>query len=57
MPDQASRAVSRSFQRLKVQKAIRRLLDDPPERLLVLDDGSHFLEAATAFALRLSYYS
>lgn len=37
-------------QRLKVQKAIRRLLDDPPERLLVLDDGSHFLEGATSFA-------
>jgi S-adenosylhomocysteine hydrolase len=37
-------------QRLKVQKAIRRLLENPPDRLLVLDDGSHFLEAATAFA-------
>ena len=37
-------------QRIKVQKAIRRLLDNPPERLLVLDDGAHFLEAATGFA-------
>jgi len=37
-------------QRLKVQKAIKKLLDDPPERLLVLDDGEHFLEAATGFA-------
>jgi len=37
-------------QRIKVQKAIKRLLDNPPEKLLVLDDGAHFLEAATGFA-------
>ncbi len=36
-------------QRLKVQRVIKQLLDHPPERLLVLDDGAYFLEAATGF--------
>jgi hypothetical protein len=41
------------YQRCRVQALIRDLLDDPPERLLVLDDGAYFLEAASCFKDRL----
>jgi S-adenosylhomocysteine hydrolase len=41
------------YQRRRVQALIRDLLDDPPERLLVLDDGAYFLEAASCFKDRL----
>jgi S-adenosylhomocysteine hydrolase len=33
------------YQRTRVQRVLRELLTDPPERLLVLDDGSYMLEA------------
>lgn len=41
------------YQRKRVQELIRRFLEDPPERLLVLDDGAYFLEAASCFKDRL----
>jgi S-adenosylhomocysteine hydrolase len=41
------------YQRRRVQELIRRFLKDPPERLLVLDDGAYFLEAASCFKERL----
>jgi len=34
-----------SFQRLRVEEFLQRLFKDPPELLLVLDDGSYTLEA------------
>ena len=37
------------FQFRRTQKAFRRFLRNPPERLLVLDDGAYFLEAAMGF--------
>lgn len=41
------------YQRRRVQALIRGFMDDPPERLLVLDDGAYFLEAAACFENRL----
>lgn len=41
------------YQRRRVQAIIRDLLIDPPQKLLVLDDGSYFLEAASCFKNRL----
>ena len=32
------------YQRARVQRFVRALLEDPPERLLVLDDGAYMLE-------------
>jgi S-adenosylhomocysteine hydrolase len=41
------------YQRRRVQSIIHSVLSDPPERLLVLDDGAYFLEAASCFVKRL----
>ena len=41
------------YQRRRIQQMIRKLLDAPPQRLLVLDDGAYFLEAASCFRKRL----
>lgn len=41
------------YQRNRVQALLKDLLRDPPNRLLVLDDGAYFLEAAACFADRL----
>lgn len=41
------------YQRLRTQELIRGFLLNPPERLLVLDDGAYFLEAASCFRDRL----
>ena len=40
------------FQRLRVQRFLRDLASDPPERLVVLDDGSYMLEALSCFRKR-----
>jgi S-adenosylhomocysteine hydrolase len=37
-----------NYQRARVQRFLRQLADDPPERLLVLDDGAYMLEALAA---------
>src|SRR5689334_11344354 len=42
-----------SYQRERVARFLEGLLDDPPERLVVLDDGSYMLEALAAQARRL----
>ena len=36
-------------QRSRVNKLVRRLLERPPEELLVLDDGAYFIESAMCF--------
>ena len=41
-----------SFQRLRVQRFLLELFEDPPERLLVLDDGSYMLEALAGLRRR-----
>lgn len=41
-----------SFQRLRVQRFLRAIVEDPPERLLVLDDGSYMLEALACMRQR-----
>jgi S-adenosylhomocysteine hydrolase len=43
------------FQRLRVQHFLRELFNDPPERLLVLDDGSYLLEALACLRPRLPW--
>jgi len=43
------------FQRLRVQHFLRELFKDPPERLLVLDDGSYMLEALACLRQRLPW--
>jgi S-adenosylhomocysteine hydrolase len=43
------------YQRRRVQMLIRSFLNDPPDRLLVLDDGAYFLEAASCFANSLPF--
>ncbi|MCZ6573362.1 MAG: hypothetical protein O7C98_09375 [Planctomycetota bacterium] len=43
------------YQRARTQRILKHWLDDPPERLLVLDDGAYFLEAAACFRKRLSH--
>jgi hypothetical protein len=40
------------FQRLRVQRFLRELFKDPPERLLVLDDGSYMLDALSCLKQR-----
>ena len=40
------------FQRLRVQQFLLELFEDPPERLLVLDDGSYMLEALAGLRRR-----
>jgi S-adenosylhomocysteine hydrolase len=40
------------FQRLRVQRFLRDVFRDPPERLLVLDDGSYMLEALACIRQR-----
>ena len=44
-----------SFQRLRVQSFLRTLFEEPPERLLVLDDGAYMLEALACLRARLPY--
>jgi hypothetical protein len=41
------------YQRRRVQTIIKDFLSDPPDRLLVLDDGAYFIEAASCFKERL----
>ena len=41
------------YQIRRVQEVFARLLSDPPDRLVVLDDGAYFLEAASSFAKQL----
>jgi len=41
------------YQTKRVQEVYARLLSDPPDRLVVLDDGAYFLEAAFCFAKQL----
>jgi len=41
------------YQLRRTQKVLHELLRNPPERLVVLDDGAYFLEAAASFANRL----
>jgi len=41
------------YQRLRVQRYLRELAKDPPEHLLVLDDGSYLIEALASMKLRL----
>jgi len=41
------------FQRSRVQRFVLERLDDPPERLLVLDDGSYMLSALAGLRRRL----
>jgi len=41
------------YQRLRVQRFLRELAKDPPEHLLVLDDGSYLIEALASMKLRL----
>lgn len=41
------------FQIKRVQEIYASLLSDPPDRLIVLDDGAYFLEAASSFAKQL----
>ncbi len=41
------------YQLRRVQKVFHELLKNPPQRLVVLDDGAYFLEAAASFAHRL----
>ncbi len=41
------------YQLRRVQKVLHELLRNPPQRLVVLDDGAYFLEAAASFANRL----
>jgi S-adenosylhomocysteine hydrolase len=43
----------RFFQRSRLLRFVRALLQDPPERLLVLDDGAHMLEALAGLKRRL----
>ncbi len=43
------------YQRRRVQQLVRDFMNDPPERLLVLDDGAYFLEAASCFRARLPH--
>lgn len=41
------------FQRLRVQRFLRERFADPPERMLVLDDGAYMLEAMAGLQHRL----
>ena len=41
------------YQIKRIQEVFARLLLDPPDRLIVLDDGAYFLEAASCFAKQL----
>jgi S-adenosylhomocysteine hydrolase len=41
------------YQIRRVQELFAQLLSDPPDRLVVLDDGAYFLEAASSFAKQL----
>ncbi len=41
------------YQIRRVQEVFARLLSNPPDRLVVLDDGAYFLEAASCFARQL----
>jgi adenosylhomocysteinase len=42
-----------NYQRARVQHFLRAIADDPPERLLVLDDGAYMLETLAAVRRRL----
>jgi hypothetical protein len=41
------------YQLRRTQELVRDFLADPPDRLLVLDDGAYFLDAAASFRRRL----
>ena len=41
------------YQMRRVQSVLKDLLDRPPERLVVLDDGAYFIEAAACFIRQL----
>jgi S-adenosylhomocysteine hydrolase len=41
------------YQIKRVQEIFARLIADPPDRLVVLDDGAYFLEASSSFAKQL----
>jgi S-adenosylhomocysteine hydrolase len=41
------------YQLRRIQEVFAKLLSDPPDRLVVLDDGAYFLEAASCFAKQL----
>jgi len=41
------------YQIRRVQEVVAQLLADPPDRLVVLDDGAYFLEAASCFEKQL----
>lgn len=41
------------YQRLRVQRFLRELAKNPPEHLVVLDDGSYLVEALASMKLRL----
>ena len=41
------------YQIRRVQQILAQMLAEPPERLVVLDDGAYFLEAAACFAKQL----
>ena len=43
------------YQRRRVQELVRNMLDVQPERVIVLDDGAYFIEAAAAFKARLPH--
>jgi S-adenosylhomocysteine hydrolase len=43
------------YQHHRVQAVLWELLQNPPERLLVLDDGAYFLQAAAGFRRRLPH--
>ncbi|UCE23426.1 MAG: hypothetical protein JSU74_08965 [Candidatus Zixiibacteriota bacterium] len=42
-------------QRKRVHKVVKDFIEDPPKRLLVLDDGSYFLESAMCFKRKIPY--
>ena len=44
-----------AFQRLRVQECVRNFLANPPERLVVLDDGAYMLEALACIKDRLPH--
>jgi hypothetical protein len=41
------------YQMARIQRVMHDLLRDPPERLVVLDDGAYFIEAAACFVRQL----
>lgn len=46
-----------NYQRRRTQEILRRFLDNPPEHLVVLDDGAYFIEAMATYKKRLPLVS